>query len=925
MNIPLSESNTKDKTDVLDWATLPRGRCDLNFRKPGSHPPGQFRETLGAMLKVSLVTVVIAALVSMLPFGLLVDWTAFRGPLILAVLVAMVMALGVVRLWPATMAAPGLVVSGLIAGGGVLVVWLLAGATRSTPAVGLMLLDGVAVPATAWLADALATHWVYWCTANPRIDRATMTGWRADWSRRFTGSPDRPLRPELTSPAAREAHRRVMGLRRAYLWGFLWLLVPFFVVPMLVLSLALFGLMQLMAHWIVLEITLALIGLSFIRALTAPQSWRLYRRAIASWNHYGRDTVDPPWMFQSPGGSQLRRAGWFLVPLVLLAVAVFTLLIGDIVRDAGRLLHVQPGDPIVLARLVVSVAGVVVLPVVWFLLAGYLIAAPALAAAHWGCDTPGAYEQHSEWGELDGYFERLRNSRNPIERRHLLVGYNPTLGYCYLLDIELLFEHFHILGATGIGKTALGLSTHTIQLIRRNDGPVIIVDCKGDPAFFHTARIEAERAGRTFKWFTNKPHRSTYVFNPLDQSHLPGLTLPEMIGLVTQSLNLHHGDDYGRAWFSIGSRVLLKAALLTTMPADSPWVRDGQPYAVGQRAPVLSFRDLEQALRAVAADDEEYRNGKHLLYLVESLADFEQLNLAANASPDHPALRHAIHMPEVIEQKQVIYFYLVGAMDVASVGELARLVLYSTLSAAIAHRDRTGERPRVYFIADEAQALAAKNLEMVLAQAREHGLACILAHQTLSQLNPPGGVDLRELVMNCTALKQYFSARDPVLQKYISDISGTVRYADISWDQFKHRVINGEIGRLYAAGQVDDIRCRVHERLGPRLETEDLHDISRNLNQSIFVVNRASGYSRFHGAFPMHSDFPVEKRVHDERREQLPWPDGGDATLKLTGLWPQGNNQTVTPTTHPGAGTPAPGLDVQERLRGIRDQLRDDE
>ena len=34
--------------------------------------------------------------------------------------------------------------------------------------------------------------------------------------------------------------------------------------------------------------------------------------------------------------------------------------------------------------------------------------------------------------------------------------------------------------------------------------------------------------------------------------------------------------------------------------------------------------------------------------------------------------------------------------------------------------------------------------------------------------------------MNCTAVKQYFSARDPVLQKYISEISGTVRYWDLA-------------------------------------------------------------------------------------------------------------------------------------------------
>jgi hypothetical protein len=42
--------------------------------------------------------------------------------------------------------------------------------------------------------------------------------------------------------------------------------------------------------------------------------------------------------------------------------------------------------------------------------------------------------------------------------------------------------------------------------------------------------------------------------------------------------------------------------------------------------------------------------------------------------------------------------------------------------------------------------MIAKNIEDVLAQSRSRGMACILAHQAMSQLNSPGGVDLRELI-----------------------------------------------------------------------------------------------------------------------------------------------------------------------------------
>jgi hypothetical protein len=143
---------------------------------------------------------------------------------------------------------------------------------------------------------------------------------------------------------------------------------------------------------------------------------------------------------------------------------------------------------------------------------------------------------------FDGYVRRLGQSRNPLQRRSLYFGEAHPHGYPVLLDSNLLVEHTHCLGASGCGKTSRTLMPMTIQLIRRGDGPVIILDMKGDMGLFHTARIEAERAGRRFKWFTNSANRSTYVFNPWDRDILTRMTIQEILGLITQSLNLYHGD-----------------------------------------------------------------------------------------------------------------------------------------------------------------------------------------------------------------------------------------------------------------------------------------------------------------------------------------------------------------------------------------------
>ena len=169
--------------------------------------------------------------------------------------------------------------------------------------------------------------------------------------------------------------------------------------------------------------------------------------------------------------------------------------------------------------------------------------------------------RRSSRSAFDGYVNRLLQSANPTERDSVYYGYTLHHQYPVLVPIELLFEHVHVLGAPGTAKTALGMSPLTAQLIRRNDGPVVVFDLKGDMALFNAVRWEAENAGRTFKWFTNKPYRSTYIFNPWRQSYLERLTLQEILGLFLLSLNMHHGDDYGRAFFGMKARSLFQDAL----------------------------------------------------------------------------------------------------------------------------------------------------------------------------------------------------------------------------------------------------------------------------------------------------------------------------------------------------------------------------
>ena len=389
-----------------------------------------------------------------------------------------------------------------------------------------------------------------------------------------------------------------------------------------------------------------------------------------------------------------------------------------------------------------------------------------------------------------------------------------------------------------------------------------------------------------------------------------------------QSMNLHHGSEYGRAYFSIAARILLKRAIEETVPEKRlghHHPRGKQMKLVPRFPAVTSFRELHEILDYVTRDGKDFQAAQHVRFVIESLAAFEQLNLAQAYAPDHPALRHAIHMPEVVRNGQVVYFHLVGAMDVASVAELARLVLYSVLAAAIAHKDRHGTTPRVYFVCDEAQNLIAQNIQVVLAQARSYGLACILSHQSMSQLNPPGGVDLRELVMSCTAVKQILSARDPWLQRYISDMSGRVKYFTQAYDQLPEDVMAGFVGPEYAASGRDGVRrISVREYYGPRLTTNDIQDISRHEQLSIVGVEHGKGLSQFHGWFPVHTAWPMSQQAYAFRRDKMPWPSASSATLEIESDWPRGSAETITATNRPAMPIPDETSNLNDRLKQIK-------
>ena len=892
----LSERNLKHRTDVLDWKRIPRGRCELEYRPPSAESLQV--STLSFLGRLSLVAAIVA-IAGVIVVDAVAPFIAGRltGHLSVAVLCVMGILLltGVyepfsqrLESWQRSSILPFVVAS-------VMVLYLFGTLFNVIDVVqgALLVFVLAAIPFTCFVGDQMCQHYIGWMLANPRIDEDTRQKWKTAWNARFEAPKSvEPRRTDLSAVESK-VHAWASTWSTSYASG-MFVFAFAAISPLLVIA-ACYWLfrIKLPASQYPLILLAFVVAIGIGRARECRISWQVFLQMLGHWISYGQTGEQPPWVFQSPVGRPFYRECLVYCLLALFCAGTVPIGVqtGSLIGASDIETTVEPTIENVAFKVLLAIVYATVVPPSLLMLGLFFVTAPALAAYFVALEHQSAHEQQTESSARDGYEARLLASQNPNEQRSIILGRSLHHEYPVMFPTDFLFEHMHVVGPTGAGKTALSLIPLTKSLIRRNDGPVVVIDAKGDDAFFHTTRLEAEAAGRGFKWLTNRPNCSTYVFNPFLQEHLKGLTLQEIVGFFISSLNLYHGEDYGRAWFGMSARMLLQEAIKRSLGKSTSRQR------VNRFEPIRSFQELEPILRDIARTHDEFSAAQQLCFVIESLADFEQLNFGAQGANKN-AIKHAIHMPEVIEEKQVVYFSLAGAMDIASVAQIGRLALHSALAAAMAHSDRHGQPPRVYVVCDEAQIMIAQNIAHVLAQARSYGVACILAHQTMSQLNPPGGVDLRQLVLNCTAVKQFWDARDPVTREYISSISGEVGYFNASWNQLKPRVMAGEFGREFASTDNGPIQVQIKEEVGPRLSSQDIEDYGRDPNVSIVAIHRSQGLSAFQGAFPVVTDWAMSKREHEIRSHETPWPRSKE-TMDVATAWPENTDETIIAKPNP--------------------------
>lgn len=438
----------------------------------------------------------------------------------------------------------------------------------------------------------------------------------------------------------------------------------------------------------------------------------------------------------------------------------------------------------------------------------------------------------------------------------LWLGFDPRNGEAISLDRTQLDKHGHIHGSPGSGKTALGFLPLILQLVRHHHrSPIIVLDLKGEEELFHPIRVECEKSGRSFRYFSSASDKSTYLFNPLAQDNFTALTLREKCEFLLDALHLNHGEGYGKRHFSHQNRLALMQTLRSKQEAQS-------------------FEDIQSAI-AQELKGHRARDASQLIAEIAATADLPQISLSATSSNlPSGVVEEAISIRRALRNAEVLYFWLPPASGSMTPAHIGQMVLHSLRAAAAARPH--GKRDLTYLFIDEFQVMAGANLRSAFEQVRQAGVTIMTATQTRATLQSDRDVDLWPIVGEAAHFRQYFDVEELGLRKELVDLFGT---ADV----------------LYRSPTIDisrgSVSVREDIRAEPMLDQGFFNWL--DAHQDISLLHPRGPARKRHHAIPIvRSEYVCS---HDELRATAssPWPTDAPGTFVERDLPPAPPPETL--------------------------------
>lgn len=537
---------------------------------------------------------------------------------------------------------------------------------------------------------------------------------------------------------------------------------------------------------------------------------KAYLRFLTGYLFYPWPTVVPPGQIISPAGNFFSR-------VALLGVVTGSLFV--------------VGIPLATHGLLLQAAG-------WFLCAPVMFLSATLVVAG---NVGGSIEIRNRVQAWHAIIRKMRQSRNPIERDSVLLGYVADDRSPVMTHRDLSFQHLHVLGATGTNKSSMGLAPLIEQLVSFGDASVIVIDLKGDsPELYYAAQaaVQAFRPETKMQFFSLENKTRTHIFNPFLTRGWTDLGLSERDDILATCCGLVYGFDYGKGFFTSCNAAVIHAANLANPDA-------------------MSFRQLSREVNALLSDEtqgllpELRKSGIHAQAVIQRLACYDSMNATPGNALSAEALDNRIELVDYFQQPHVGYFRLPSTTSSIGAPAIARLVLYFLIIAARMAPRNT----KVHVIIDEFQRVGSQGLDHMLQLARSHDIGLVLANQSMSDLysNSPA---VFHAVSGCCGIRQWFSVNSREDIETLSILMGTREEVKVT-----HTVGRDQSSRSYTTEHV------------PRARVTDLHTISENRNLSVVqVIGSNDGYGRYNGIpFVSYNDYHITPEEF-ARRKKLPWP-----------------------------------------------------
>jgi hypothetical protein len=538
---------------------------------------------------------------------------------------------------------------------------------------------------------------------------------------------------------------------------------------------------------------------------------------------------------------------------------------------AFRNLATAPGP--VLGSLAFAICNALLLPILLLLVANQRAFVALIRAER---DLQARILKDADRNPWECYVDRLSNSPHKAEdavqagatvreSEHVFLGLEAEHGFPVLLHRPILEDHAYIAGGTGSGKTSLGILSLLVQLIRGGpaDGadegkmpPIVIIDLKGEHALLHSVREEvrkkAEQEGRTlqdcFRLFSCAKGMPTHYFNPISDMTHPDRYLADLTNLLLDALELNHGAGYGRSYYSRKNYMMLHDLLKSNDPK--------------------TFADLcEKIARSTHQNKDDRNQAFELMATLYGLMEFEQLKPPPDVPPEE-----MISMREVVENRQVVYFWLPTVESSIIAREIANLALFSYFSAMRMRSEKRAPKRQAYLVVDEFQKLAGARFGVILEMARGFGLSAILSNQCISDLRTRDH-DLESSIKQNTRVKLFFS---------ITDTREMTEFIKRSGEELAYT--RSGVYDFTEDGQPDaPVYDQWRHDIKPRVMTNDILRVTDHPRQCFLDIRSGSGYTQFEGAcIPLQMFHPINLADFQHRRDTAPWPSREELGLRAS-------------------------------------------